>query len=188
MILAMLVDLILPSSTLKQYVKLVVGLLLILIILQPILSIFKVDVHQIVDQIIRTNTDPTIEANIENQMNQQKSEIDQIQAAYVLEEMVVHMQNLVEEELQETYSYQIVDLEATWTSPQPSEEQELERVDVQLAPSDNQQHSVEEVNIQIGETTRTTSETHNDGTEIKMFLAEEWGVEEDIIQIGWKEE
>ncbi|SHN12411.1 stage III sporulation protein AF [Gracilibacillus kekensis] len=188
MILAMLVDLILPSSTLKQYVKLVVGLLLILIILQPILSIFKVDVHQIVDQIIRTNTDPTIEANIENQMNQQKSEIDQIQAAYVLEEMVVHMQNLVEEELQETYSYQIVDLEATWTSPQPSEQNELEHVDVQLAPSDSQQQSVEKVNIQIGETTLPSSEAPNDGTEIKMFLAEEWGVEEDIIQIGWKEE
>ncbi len=188
MILAMLVDLILPSSTLKKYVKLVVGLLLILIILQPILSIFKVDVHHLVDQIIRTNSDPTIETNIENQMNQQKSEIEQIQTAYVLEEMVVQMEKLVEEELQEDYSYQIVDVEAKWASPQSAEENELEQIYVQLAPAGNDLNTVEEVYIQVGEENNQSSELPEHHSEIKTFLAEAWDIEEGIIDIGWKEE
>lgn len=52
-ILAMVVDLILPSSKIKQYAKLVIGLLLILIILQPILSIFKVDVEQLISPVFQ---------------------------------------------------------------------------------------------------------------------------------------
>ncbi|WP_268748269.1 stage III sporulation protein AF [Gracilibacillus boraciitolerans] len=188
MILAMLVDLILPNSNLKQYVKLVVGLLLILIILQPILSIFKVDVHQMVDQLIRTNTDPTVEANIENQMNKQKSEIEQIQAAYILDEMVVQMENLVEEELQETYGYQIVNVEANWINSAATDSKELERVDVQLIPSDDQENKVEKVYIQIGETDPPTSKIPKDEADIKLFLGERWDIEEDIIHIAWKEE
>ncbi|WP_325063432.1 stage III sporulation protein AF [Gracilibacillus salitolerans] len=189
MILAMIVDLILPSSTLKQYVKLVVGLLLILIILQPLLSIFNVDVHKMVDQLIVTNSDPSVESKIENGMNQQKSEIEQIQAAYVLEEMVVQMENIVEEELQETYNYQIADLEVNWASHPTSEENELERIYVQLAIKDDTSARVEEVNIQIGDSLPQTSESPpQDITEIKNFLAEQWGVEGDIIHIGWKEE
>ncbi|SFL82872.1 stage III sporulation protein AF [Gracilibacillus orientalis] len=189
MILAMIVDLILPSSTLKQYVKLVVGLLLILIILQPLLSIFNVDVHKMVDQLIATNSDPSVESKIENGMNQQKSEIEQIQSAYVLEEMVVQMENIVEEELQETYNYQIVDLEANWASNPTSEENELERIYVKLANKDDTSARVEEVNIQIGDSLPQASESPpQDITEIKNFLADQWGVEEDIIHIGWKEE
>ncbi|MFD2658375.1 stage III sporulation protein AF [Gracilibacillus thailandensis] len=189
MILAMIVDLILPSSTLKQYVKLVVGLLLILIILQPLLSVFNVNVHQMVDQIIPTNSDSSVESEIENGMNQQKSEIEQIQAAYVLEEMVVQMENIVEEELQETYNYQIEDMEVDWASHPTSEENELERINVQLVATDDDSAKVEEVHIQIGDSLPQTSESPpNDANEIKDFLADQWGVEEEIIHIRWKEE
>ncbi len=189
MILAMIVDLILPSSTLKQYVKLVVGLLLILIILQPLLSVFNVNVHQMVDQIIPTNSDSSVESEMENGMNQQKSEIEQIQAAYVLEEMVVQMENIVEEELQEEYNYQIEDLKVDWASHPTSEENELERIYVQLVTMDDDSAKVEEVNIQIGDSLPQTSESPpHDANEIKDFLADQWGVEEEIIHIGWKEE
>ncbi|WP_331460453.1 stage III sporulation protein AF [Gracilibacillus suaedae] len=189
MILAMIVDLILPSSTLKQYVKLVVGLLLILIILQPLLSVFNVNVNQMVDQIIPTNSASSVESEIENGMNQQKSEIEQIQSAYVLEEMVVQMENIVEEELQETYNYQIEDMEVDWASHPSSEENELERIYVQLAMMDDDPAKVEEVNIQIGDSLPQTSESPpNDANEIKHFLADQWGVEDEIIHIGWKEE
>ncbi|WP_281169083.1 stage III sporulation protein AF [Gracilibacillus lacisalsi] len=189
MILAMIVDLILPSSTLKQYVKLVVGLLLILIILQPLLSVFNVNVHQMVDQIIPTNSDSSVESEIENGMNQQKSEIEKIQAAYVLEEMVVQMENIVEEELQETYNYQIEDMEVDWASHPTSEENELERIYVQLVTMDDDSAKVEEVHIQIGDSLPQTSESPpDDANEIKNFLADQWGVEEEIIHIRWKEE
>ncbi|GAE91242.1 stage III sporulation protein AF [Gracilibacillus boraciitolerans JCM 21714] len=141
-----------------------------------------------VDQLIRTNTDPTVEANIENQMNKQKSEIEQIQAAYILDEMVVQMENLVEEELQETYGYQIVNVEANWINSAATDSKELERVDVQLIPSDDQENKVEKVYIQIGETDPPTSKIPKDEADIKLFLGERWDIEEDIIHIAWKEE
>lgn len=189
MIVAMVVDLILPSSKLRQYVKLVIGLLLILIILQPILSIFNVDVHRMVDQLITTNPDPSMESRIENGMNQQKSEIEQIQAAYVLEEMVVQMENMVEKELEETYNYQIVDMEVNWASHPTSEDNEIESIYVQLAITDDTSIVVEEVNIQIGDSLPQTSEAEpQDDEEVKHFLADQWGVEESIIHVGWKEE
>ncbi|UOQ47480.1 stage III sporulation protein AF [Gracilibacillus caseinilyticus] len=187
-ILAMLVDLLLPSNALKQYVKLVVGLLLILIILQPILSVFSIDVSRIVDNLFQTRETASVETSIENQMNQQKSEIEKVQAAYVLEEMVVQMENLVEEELQQTYQYQIVDLEVNWANETASQASEIEHIDVQIADAEDTSNDVQEVQIQIGETLPQTSEPPSDQDEVKQFLADQWGVEKDVIQIGWKEE
>ncbi|UOQ85977.1 stage III sporulation protein AF [Gracilibacillus salinarum] len=187
-ILAMLVDLLLPSNVLKQYVKLVVGLLLMLIILQPVLAAFSIDVSRIVDNLFHTRGTVSVETSIENQMNQQKSEIEKVQAAYVLEEMVVQMENLVEEELQQTYQYQIVDLEVNWANETASQASEVEHIDVQLADAEDTSNDVQEVQIQIGETLPQTSEPPNDQAEVIQFLADQWGVEKDVIQIGWKEE
>lgn len=48
-------------------------------------------------------------------------------------------------------------------------------------------NQVEEVKISIGEEEEITPYPAANIDEIKQFLAEKWGVEEDIISIGWKE-
>ncbi|MDX8046022.1 stage III sporulation protein AF [Gracilibacillus sp. S3-1-1] len=188
-ILAMIVDMILPSSTLKQYVKLVIGLLLMLVILQPLLSVFNVDAHKLVNQFITTGSDPSMEAKIENQLNQQKSEIEQIQDAYVLEEMVVQMKNMVEKELAEAYNYQITEMDVNWTESETLEDSEIDQVHVQLTHVEDAFVEVEEVNIQVGDPLPHTSESEMEQEEeVKQLLADKWEVEKDTIHIRWKEE
>jgi len=50
-LLAMIVDMLLPSSAMKKYTKLVTGLLLIAIILTPVLKIFSQDFDSLMDQV-----------------------------------------------------------------------------------------------------------------------------------------
>ena len=76
-LLAMLVDLIIPGNKLKQYVKLVIGLLLVLIIIQPILQLLNMDFHSI-ERMLTSGSTSFIEENIENEVNEQKEEIESI--------------------------------------------------------------------------------------------------------------
>ncbi|WP_054859304.1 MULTISPECIES: stage III sporulation protein AF [Gracilibacillus] len=189
-ILAMVVDLILPSSKIKQYAKLVIGLLLILIILQPILSIFKVDVEQLISPVFQTSTNSNLEAEIENQTNQKKNEIESINRAYVLQEMVVQMKNLVEEELNQDYQSAIDHLEVEWKEEETAETTEdITAIYVQLKPfQEGNLETVEKVEINIGESEKELDNESFDNQEIIDFLAEQWQVEADIIHARWKEE
>ncbi len=188
MILALLVDLILPSSKMKQYVKLVIGLLLILIILQPLLSVFKVDVEQFFQQLFDSTSRTMTEENIENEMNEKKSEIESVSRAYVLEEMVVQMENLVKEELLEDYEMEVEKLEVYWEDQETTDVEGIERIYVQLTEANKNDRTVTPVHIQIGEPEPKTNEHEEEKQEIVHFLAEKWQVDQDVIVMEWKEE
>ncbi len=47
-LLATVIDMLLPSSSLQKYTKMVIGLLLIAIIITPILSLFQTNFDQII--------------------------------------------------------------------------------------------------------------------------------------------
>ncbi|GAA0296362.1 stage III sporulation protein AF [Gracilibacillus halotolerans] len=186
-ILAMLVDLVIPGNKLKQYVKLVIGLLLILIIIQPVLQLFNMDLH-LVERMLNTDTSTFIEKNIENEVNEQKEEIESIHRAYVLEEMVVQLKNVVEKELIENYQHEIEHIEIT-IDEETTDDIQFSSIYVRLKDISDQTGSeyVENVEISIGESEEVTPYPAVNIKEIKQFLAEKWGVEEDIISIGWKE-
>ncbi len=169
----MVVDLILPSSKIKQYAKLVIGLLLILIILQPILSIFKVDVEQLISPVFQTSTNSNLEAEIENQTNQKKNEIESINRAYVLQEMVVQMKNLVEEELNQDYQSAIDHLEVEWKEEETAETTEdITAIYVQLKPfQEGNLETVEKVEINIGESEKELDNESFDNQEIIDFFS-----------------
>lgn len=87
----------LPSSSMQKYVKMVTGLLLILIILTPLFSLFKTDLDQ---ALLNMNLKPVqSEKNLENLIDLKKKEIQASQRAYILETMAVQLESEVEEEL-----------------------------------------------------------------------------------------
>lgn len=186
-LLAMLVDLIIPGNKLKQYVKLVIGLLLVLIIIQPILQLLNMDFHSI-ERMLTSGSTSFIEENIENEVNEQKEEIESIHRAYVLEEMVVQLKNVAEKELIEEHQHAIDHIELT-IGEEVEEEVVFSTIYVRLTNviEQNEANQVEEVKISIGEEEEITPYPAANIDEIKQFLAEKWGVEEDIISIGWKE-
>ncbi|MDR4888881.1 stage III sporulation protein AF [Fredinandcohnia sp. QZ13] len=96
-LLATIVDMLLPSSSMQKYVKMVTGLLLILIILTPLFSLFKTDLDQ---ALLNMNLKPVqSEKNLENLIDLKKKEIQASQRAYILETMAVQLESEVEEEL-----------------------------------------------------------------------------------------
>ncbi|MEH7383120.1 stage III sporulation protein AF [Bacillus sp. JJ1533] len=96
-LLATIVDMLLPSSSMQKYVKMVTGLLLILIILTPLFSLFKSDLDQ---ALLNMNLKPVqSEKNLENLIDLKKKEIQASQRAYILETMAVQLESEVEEEL-----------------------------------------------------------------------------------------
>ncbi|MCC3358695.1 stage III sporulation protein AF [Bacillus sp. REN16] len=96
-LLATIMDMLLPSSSMQKYVKMVTGLLLILIILTPLFSLFKSDLDQ---ALLNMNLKPVqTEKNLENLIDLKKKEIQASQRAYALETVQVQMRNDVEEEL-----------------------------------------------------------------------------------------
>lgn len=186
-ILAMLVDLIIPGNNLRQYVKLVIGLLLILIIIQPILQLFNMDIH-LLERMLNTDSSNFIEKNIENELNEQKEEIESIHHAYVLEEMVVQLKNVAEKELIQNYQHEIEHIEIT-IDEEIKDNVVFSSIYVRLKELTDQtgDKDVQNVEITIGEEEKATPFPDVNVSEIKQFLAEKWGVEEEIISIGWKE-
>jgi len=186
-ILAMLVDLIIPGNNLRQYVKLVIGLLLILIIIQPILQLFNMDIH-LLERMLNTDSSNFIEKNIENELNEQKEEIESIHHAYVLEEMVVQLKNVAEKELIQNYQHEIEHIEIT-IDEEIKDNVVFSSIYVRLKELTDQtgDKDVQNVEITISEEEKATPFPDVNVSEIKQFLAEKWGVEEEIISIGWKE-
>lgn len=64
LLLAMVIDMLLPSSTMKKYAKLVIGLLLIGMILSPIYKIMSMDFD-----LVLKSLSPTVNENIQMQEN-----------------------------------------------------------------------------------------------------------------------
>ncbi|WP_453995091.1 stage III sporulation protein AF [Bacillus nitroreducens] len=96
-LLATIVDMLLPNSSMRKYVKMVTGLLLIMIIITPLFSLFKSDLDQV---LLNMNLKPVqSEENLENLIDLKKKEIQASQRAYILETMAVQLESEVEEEL-----------------------------------------------------------------------------------------
>ena len=96
-LLAMIVDMLLPSSAMKKYTKLVTGLLLIAIILTPVLKIFSQDFDSLMAQVSAKTI--VNKNNVENLIEMKKKEIQASQDAYKLKQVAVQLKKEVNKEL-----------------------------------------------------------------------------------------
>ncbi|KAA0549464.1 stage III sporulation protein AF [Bacillus sp. BGMRC 2118] len=104
-LLATILDMLLPNSNLQRYVKMVVGLLLLVIILNPILSLFHYDVEEIISAAAPFASSE--EKNIENLIEMKKKEIQASSRAYILEQTAVQMKEEVEEEVKNKFNLEV---------------------------------------------------------------------------------
>ena len=104
-LLAIIVDMLLPNTNLQRYVKMVIGLLLIVIILSPILKIFSHDFEDIVAT--ATPSTSSKQKNIENLIEMKKKEIQASNRAYILEEMAVQMKEEVQEDMMNQFNMEV---------------------------------------------------------------------------------
>jgi stage III sporulation protein AF len=104
-LLAVIIDLLLPNSSMQKYAKMVISLLLIMVIINPIFKIFSADMNELLAEV--QLGDSSQENDTKNLIDLQKNEIQASQRAYILEQMAVQMKTMANEELVQKYEVTI---------------------------------------------------------------------------------
>ncbi|MDQ0975973.1 stage III sporulation protein AF [Neobacillus niacini] len=184
-LLATVIDMLLPNTGLQKYTKMVTGLLLIAIILTPIFKLISKDFETVMAQI------PTFqdsgEKNMENLIEMQKKEIQASNHAYILETMAVQLEKGVEEELMEQFGLEIAKIELTTKNDsQESFPDNLEMVTVHLKQPETSVTTVEAIQpVSITTDTPLPSKDPTEESEkIAAFLSKQWNVTEKTIDVS----
>jgi stage III sporulation protein AF len=183
-LLATVIDMLLPNTNLQKYTKIVTGLLLIAIILTPVLKLISKDFETALQSIpIFQDLE---EKNMENLIELKKKEIQASQRAYILETMAVQLKEDTEEELMNQYGLEVANIDITLDETnKQSFPENLQKVIVQLKQSEDEANVVEviqpvEINTkQPPQTKRLTAQSE----EITSLLAGKWNVSESAIEV-----
>ncbi|VEF47833.1 stage III sporulation protein AF [Bacillus freudenreichii] len=187
-LLAMIVDMLLPQTAIKKYVKLVVGLLLISIVVTPIFQIFSTDFDEVLDSFLTEKSN--LGTSLQNASDEKKREIETSLHAYTLEQMAVQLKEKAEKEMIESHGMIITNIDiSSKSSPTQDPENILEHIKmitVHIEPMVENElvAEVEQVSIKI----KDRDESKNAGLDekIKMMLANEWDVPESKIELQAK--
>ncbi|MBP1969715.1 stage III sporulation protein AF [Virgibacillus natechei] len=188
LILAAVIDLIIPSTHMKKYIKLVVGLILILILLQPIFYLFNINIQDELEtsfsQVFEDNLN---DDSVENLMELQKSEIEVSQDAYILEQMAVQLKDLASDPLLEEHQAEITDVNFLFSSEEDYTYENLEEVIVYLRESDDEEGTVELVeDVEINTDDPIITEEGQDNEQITGLLTQVWELHNKEITIIWE--
>ncbi|WP_165996601.1 stage III sporulation protein AF [Bacillus sp. Cs-700] len=172
-LLATVLELLLPNSSMQRYVKMVIGLMLMAVILSPILTIFTKDF----DSMLRSAalTDPTPDVRMENQIESKKSEIQASNAAYIEEQMAVQMKSQVEKELRDQFNLEIthVGLELK----DAAGEKNIEQIAVTVSKAvEKDVQDVEAVSVSFELSEEEVQSSDAQSKKVAYFLADEWGL------------
>lgn len=189
-ILVTIIEMLLPNSTLKKHIRLAIGLVLILLFIQPIFNLFKVDVKNELNKAITTfSQDVTNENSIENLIDLQKREIDQQVDAYTLEQAGEELIEIVQAPLQEEYGVIIrkVNFEYVEDLTDIVEEKEGAVLVIVLEESEKQKGVVEEIQeiTVLEEGSSKNDERYVDEEGIKKTIASSWEIGTEQLQIEW---
>lgn len=179
LLLAMVIDMLLPESDMKKYVKLVTGLLLIAIIITPIFKIMSADFDQVLASLSENevNHDQTQESLLELK----KKEIQASNHAYTLEQMAVQMKDEVEKELMDNFGMSITNISiSAGTDLEPTTET-LQKITVYLEPGEEKIALVKPVRINVKNKADSTNTIDHAG--IILTLSKHWEVPESIIEL-----
>ncbi|WP_169837538.1 stage III sporulation protein AF [Salipaludibacillus agaradhaerens] len=190
---ATILELLLPNASTHRYIKLVIGLILLLILLQPVLSLFKMDTENVISQMEKWGQ--SINADMENIDDLEKSDIESVSLAYISEQVAVQLKKQANAKLVEEYGMTIIDVTVAFHSlHEPTDKENFAGIEVTIAPAGASEESVEgegddenihiakieienkapeEVNTEEGEGTR----------DMRDRLSYLWEVPEDLITI-----
>ncbi|WP_283154001.1 stage III sporulation protein AF [Guptibacillus hwajinpoensis] len=171
-LLATVLELLLPNSNMQRYVKMVIGLMLMAVILSPILTIFTKDFDAMLRTV--TLTDSTQNANMENQIESKKSEIQASNAAYIEEQMAVQMKSQVEKELRDQFNLEITSVSLQLKNLDGEKDIDQIAVTVNEAGAEKSVQEVDAVSVSIDIQEEEVEETDTLSRKVAYFLADEW--------------
>ncbi|MBE3570304.1 MAG: stage III sporulation protein AF [Bacillales bacterium] len=180
LLFAVTIEMLLPSSTYQKYLKIIVGLILIVVLLTPLLSLFSAQFQQEIVSAIKTSDGEAWEA--ENQLNQKKIEIQASQREYILKQMAVQLKHSVEKELMKKYKKEIVDIQVEMKDQHGDKQEDINKIKVVLKDAkDGTTESVQDVIIDIHDSQKPKPNTEE--KKIAAFLAKLWGEDPEKIVV-----
>ncbi|PYZ98583.1 stage III sporulation protein AF [Alteribacter lacisalsi] len=196
---AAILELLLPNSSLQRYVKLVVGLMVLMVMIQPILSVFHSDPEEWFHAMAEWVDDDY--GSHETSLQQKKIDIDDGTRAYISEYMAVLLTRQVSDDLEKKFGVVPASIEVEMNEYTEGEEvlEGVGAVRITLAEPhpnpegdedpDNLIVPVEAVVILTGEE-EPIEDSHSSGItgseEIRAFLAETWNIPETLIELEMK--
>ena len=190
-LLAVIIDLLLPNSSMQKYAKMVISLLLIIVIINPIFKLFSTDMSEILREFqVGASSE---ENETKNLIEFQKKEIQASQRAYILEQMAVQMKTMAKEELVKNYDVTIdkVLLSESEDVVDINSQKDLQHIQVFLTrnlvehdASNEAIKAVQPVSIDpVKEPVNDEPEVKLDTEKVIIYLAEIWEVEEEKITL-----
>lgn len=178
LLLASIIDLLIPSSAMKKYINLVVGLILILIFLRPVFFLFDINVEQALEASYARLSNGQVEtAQVESLMKKQKKEIQASQSAYIEREVEIRLKEVAETPLQQKYQAKISNMDFTFSSETNPTYENLSEVVVYLQESEVEEGVVNDVDEVVINTDKEVKETEEKNVEgIKELLKEVWEI------------
>ncbi|PSL43191.1 stage III sporulation protein AF [Salsuginibacillus halophilus] len=178
LLLAAIVELLLPATNLKRYAELAMSLILMLLLLQPVFDLIN---EPLEDKL------PVIPAETE-QLNEEieakKKEIQAGHDAYISEQMAVQLGQDVNDTLQAEFGLEVRDVDARRFESEG-------KLNVVLGASerDGPEEGITSVSIAVNEAHEgEQTEVDRQKEEVRMLLAEAWEMSEADLELVWEEE
>lgn len=188
MLIGTIIELLLPNHSMKKYIHLVVGLLLLIILAKPILYLFQVDIvsqFNKFENVLFQSNDHFIET--ENLLEMQKKEIQAEQDAYIWNEVTSQLKNAANPTLEEEYEAQITDISFVYQSNMLDNLADLEKVVVTLHSLAETEQASETIRIDINTDDRPERvSNYRLNNNIRTTLAETWGLNKGQIEVIWE--
>ncbi|MCA1058165.1 stage III sporulation protein AF [Rossellomorea aquimaris] len=182
-LLATVIDMLLPSSNMQKYTKIVTGLLLITIILTPLFKLMSTDFDEVMKSIDFNGQSQN--KSVENEIEMKKKEIQASQRAYILEQMAVQMKQQAEKELMDEHGKVIekITVQAEDLEKVPDS---ITEVSVVMKDKESEEDSsietVQHVEIDTGSEARMKA-PEEDTSQMASLLAKQWNLTPDKIFI-----
>lgn len=182
-LIAAILDMIIPESRLEKYVRLVMGMMLILLFLKPVFVLFSTDFSQILKRETSSLLAGQNMESIEKTVDLQKTEIVDTQRAYISEQMAVQLKKDANPRLAEKHQAEISDMQIqfkdeNWTA------ENIDVVAVTLKES-GKDGTVQKVDkVVIGQTRKPDQPPDDSG--IRETLRKLWGLKNDQLKIYWE--
>ncbi|GAF22660.1 stage III sporulation protein AF [Bacillus sp. JCM 19047] len=188
-LLAVVLEMALPNTKLKNYVKITMSLLLLLFLLQPVLNIFYEDPDEWLNEVIQQTTSEEI--NVEEEINSQKKDIERFFDAYTSEQVAVQLKDQANGDLKKEEDLMVTDLSIIQDN-----NGEFTQIEVVVVPYQEEERTstsrtdeVEPVSIMIGETESKEDAVSYEEQDVISMLADIWGVPSSVITLkeegGW---
>ncbi|MDJ0287988.1 MULTISPECIES: stage III sporulation protein AF [Bacillus] len=183
---AIVIDLLLPNSSMQKYAKMVVSLLLIVVMLNPIFALFRADPDRIFSEIMK-GKDQAQSEEIKNQMNLEKKEIQASQRAYILKQMAVQLEKSAKEPLEkESYEMKHVEVLADEEHLDQNMEADQFRIKAVLVPlTGDAVETVAKVDIDLSrQKEESAGASAKEMARVKETLADVWNTRPEHIALN----